>query len=281
MTSMTPHFALNLIAFIWFLGCWLGYSYISEHTRFKEYTILAALNGYRERWACAILNRDNRVPDMALVRGLLQSHSFFASTTIFILAGLVAVIGAQERVFSVMRTLPWAEKASTDLVMAKVGLLVSIFVYAFFKNTWSIRQLMHCAIVLAGVPYRTHYDAFDINQAWRVAEISSLAARHFTQMLRAYYFALAALAWFISPLLFILASTAIVGVLYARDYRSSLVYVLGDPKSEKFVFSFPGVNSLDRNAFFAQKDRQTRRKSTISDTPATPSGGAHSSGDDV
>ena len=55
------------------------------------------------------------------------------------------------------------------------------------------------------------------------ATIGNLAASHFNRGMRAYYFGLAALTWFIHPWLFIVATTWVVGVLYRREFRSRIL----------------------------------------------------------
>jgi len=47
-----------------------------------------------------------------------------------------------------------------------------------------------------------------------------LAIYHFNLGLRAYYFSLALLAWFLDPIVFIFSSTWVVAVLYRREFKS-------------------------------------------------------------
>jgi uncharacterized membrane protein len=62
--------------------------------------------------------------------------------------------------------------------------------------------------------------------AERLARIASSTARHFNRGIRAYYFGLAALSWFIDPWLFMLLSAWVVLVLYRREFRSRLLQML-------------------------------------------------------
>ena len=55
----------------------------------------------------------------------------------------------------------------------------------------------------------------------RIARITSYAQTNFTNGLRAYYFGLAALAWFLHPVLMLGATAWIIYVLYAREFRSN------------------------------------------------------------
>ena len=60
----------------------------------------------------------------------------------------------------------------------------------------------------------------------RTARVISLAAHQFNQGLRAYYFGLSMLAWFIHPGLFMLATTGVVLVLYRREFHSDVLEVM-------------------------------------------------------
>ena len=60
----------------------------------------------------------------------------------------------------------------------------------------------------------------------RIARITSSASVNFNNGLRAYYFALAALAWFLHPWLMIVATGWVVYVLYRREFRSKTLQAL-------------------------------------------------------
>jgi uncharacterized membrane protein len=60
----------------------------------------------------------------------------------------------------------------------------------------------------------------------RLARIASASAKHFNRGIRAYYFGLAALSWFVDPFSFMLLSAWVVLVLYRREFRSRLLQVL-------------------------------------------------------
>jgi hypothetical protein len=60
-------------------------------------SLLALTNRERERWMRRPPVRDNRVFDGVVVQNLSASPSFFASTTILIIGGLLAVLSTTER----------------------------------------------------------------------------------------------------------------------------------------------------------------------------------------
>ena len=55
------------------------------------------MHAYRRLWMRCMLERDNRMVDTQIIANLMRSASFFASTTMFIIAGLIAVLGAREQ----------------------------------------------------------------------------------------------------------------------------------------------------------------------------------------
>jgi uncharacterized membrane protein len=50
----------------------------------------------------------------------------------------------------------------------------------------------------------------------------------FNDGLRAYYFAFAVVGWFISPLVFFLATVGVLAILYRREFKSDVLAVLQD-----------------------------------------------------
>jgi len=104
--------------------------------------------------------------------------------------------------------------------------LLLIFVYGFFKFSWSLRQFGFCSI-LVGAARKTPKDlseyAVDID---RIAVILSFANRNFNQGLRAYYFGVAALSWFLHPVLMIAVTLGVVYVLHQREFRSRTLDLL-------------------------------------------------------
>ena len=59
-----------------------------------------------------------------------------------------------------------------------------------------------------------------------LTEVVWYAIASFNRGLRAYYFSLALLAWFLHPVAFMLASAWVVAVLYRREFRSRTLTAL-------------------------------------------------------
>jgi uncharacterized membrane protein len=220
---------LDLAALVWFFLWWIGYSRFAEWRARRKPSLLSMMWKYRRDWWVRIIERELRMIDTSILANLSNSATFFASTTLLILGGLLALLGTTEQVSAVVRGLPFNQQISQTGWELKILLLVGIFVYAFFKFTWSLRQF-NVASVLVGaaprVPRQAEDEAHYIDSA---ARVSHLAAEHFNYGLRAYYFALGAMAWFINGWMFMGATTWVVFILYWREFRSEALEAIKRP----------------------------------------------------
>ena len=213
--------AADILSLMWFVFIWVGYTWYADRGPWRKRSLRAVMHAHREEWMRQMVLRDNRVADVNILRNLLQGVSFFASTTLLILAGLLAMLGASDRGIEIVRGLPFA--AGTTLAQWELKLLVLgvIFVYAFFKFTWALRQFNYCSVLIGAAPKST-----DSDYAHRAAEVSTHASKDFNQGLRAYYFSLAALGWFVHPWVFVAATTLVTVVLYLREHHSAPMKML-------------------------------------------------------
>ena len=211
-----PHLP-DLLALLWFMSCWVAYAWL-EH---NKPGLSKDVEHWREKWAYSLLQRENRMVDIQAINALIGNVTFFASTTILILAGLFAMIGAVEQAVAIFSNLPFLQPMSSFSWMLKTSTLLIIFVYAFFKFGWSIKQHTISAVVMASLPEPDSATTKEVrDNALRMAKLSSLGAKHYNDGIRAYYFALAAFSWYIHAWALVLASVWVVLVLFRREYRS-------------------------------------------------------------
>ncbi len=212
----------SITAFIWFMFCFYGYMIYSQRMALTTNSLSSVLHQYRQAWMEQMMLRDVRVADTTALANLERSVAFFASSTMLILAGLVTVMGSTDKVIDMVADVPFAIDASRTEWEIKLLLLVGLFMYAFFKFTWSLRQYGFCAVMVGGAPSQDAQITERERKAFatRIAHVASLAANNFNQGLRTYYFSLAVLGWFINPWIFIALSSGIVWVLYRREFKS-------------------------------------------------------------
>jgi len=211
---------------------WVGYAHFAKRRAQSKPSILAATNRIRRQWMLQTTRRDVRVVDGVVVQSLSASPSFFASTTILIIGGLLAVLGTSDKATELVRELPFAARTTTLVFEMKLVLLIGVFVYTFFRFTWSLRQYTFGALLIASAPDPKAYEALgeDVREAFadRAGRVMGLAAETFNDGLRGYYMAFAAAAWFFSPLAFALGTAGVVWVLYEREFRSEVLVALRD-----------------------------------------------------
>ena len=104
--------------------------------------------------------------------------------------------------------------------------LVAIFVYAFFKFAWSFRLFNYCSVLIAAAPPAPVPDEEAHEIARRTARVNANASRHFNRGLRSYFFALAALGWFLNPAVFAAATAWVLWIVYRREFRSHAYYAI-------------------------------------------------------
>lgn len=219
----------NIVSVVWFLLCFRGYFHYTWLRSKDTPTLAYAMHRFRKQWIRKALRRDNRIADTNIIANLERGVSFFASTTLFILAGLMTVLGSSsETVIMMLSDIPFSDQGTRGQWEVKVMLLICLFVYAFFKFTWSLRQFGHVSVMLGGVPER-HENASDELIGRHIDSISTMASKaagNFNNGLRTYYFSMAVLGWFVNFFVFMFLSALVVAVLYRREFRSDTLDIL-------------------------------------------------------
>ena len=212
-----------------FFVSWLGYAWFASRGHHDGTTLLARTNEYRHFWLREATRRDPRMLDGLITQNLSATPAFFCSTTIIIIGGLLALLGASERVTEVVGEIPFAQATVVEVFDFKVLLLVGIFVYAFFRFSWSMRLYTFVALAIGAMPAPERFldGSFDRDHhATRAGALVGMAAEAFNSGLRAYYMSFAAISWIFSSTAFVVASAVVVFVLYRREFRSDVLDVL-------------------------------------------------------
>lgn len=218
------------VALALFFAAWAGYARFARRRAATSPSLLALTNRERTRWMLQATWRDTRVIDGSVVQTLSASPSFFASTSILIIGGLLAALSASDRATELVREIPFAARTSVLVFDLKLVLLLAIFVHAFFRFTWSLRQYGFGALLVGAAPLPERYtdDAMRTAFAQRAGRVMGLAAEAFNDGLRACYMSFAALAWFFSPWALMAGTAGVIFVLYRREFHSDVVAVLAD-----------------------------------------------------
>lgn len=210
---------LDGVALLWFFGAWIAYNAVFDWLpgRFRPASLNRTMAQVRASWMRQMLGRENRVMDSMLLGHLISSVSFFASTTVLLLAGLVGALAAADDIHRVVADLGFTQATGRRLFELKMLLLVGILIYAFFKFTWALRQFNYTVAFIGAAPPAPLGDMAAADDA---AALMSLAVTSFNAGLRAYYFAFATLGWLAHPVAFMVLTAWVVGVVARRQLSS-------------------------------------------------------------
>lgn len=213
----------DIVAFACFLTCWLGYGWAAKWLGRQRPSLIAAVSVFRQRWMKRICERETHIADATLLSNLLRGALFFASTTVLILGGLIAVLGTGSKVAEVVGQLPYSATSEPWLLEMKVLVLIALYVYAFFKFTWSAWQYNVLSILVGAAPGPLTNPAEIEQYVENAAHIATLAGDSYNNGIRAYYFSIPLLAWFMHPLLFLGVTLIVAFVLYRREFASPML----------------------------------------------------------
>jgi uncharacterized membrane protein len=225
---------------LWVLS-WAAYGAWAAKNSLNNPSLMGTVAHYRRTWMREAFKRENRITDSALVNSLMQSATFFSSTTVLILGALFAVLGSIERhpadIVDVVKSLPMARQVSQHLLEIKVLLLALVFVYAFLRFTMSLRQFNLINILIGAFPTQVPGSVHTTSErddpmVTQSAGLNELAGNNFTHGLRAYYFAMPVVLWLVSTWLFIVGTIVITFVTYYMEFHSATVRALASTQGE-------------------------------------------------
>lgn len=204
---------------------WLLYGrytrYITANS--DRHSIVDIASNIRRHWVANFmkLSSDQRIPDSQLVNLLHRGISFFISITIFVIAGLMAMLSSGDTISLVFDQLGFGANNARVTWDIKILLIITIFVVAFFRLTWALRQSQYYAIVIPAAPCANN--DFLVN---KIVDLMSDSSKNFNNALRAYYFGLSMMSWLIHPALFIVSTILVVWVIYRREFNSKTLKML-------------------------------------------------------
>lgn len=222
---------LDLAALAYFLLAVGVYRLIGGQRGLERRSLVGAIQAQRVQWMLNMAGRDNRMLDAILLGSLGQGNAFFASTSAIAVGGLAATMGSGEKLQAILGRLPYVATATPFVWEVKQLLIMGIFIYAFFKFAWAFRLSHYAAIMIGAMPVADAAHAEECaHHAERTARLIGVAGEHSNSGIRSFYHAIAAIAWFFHPLLFMLATSWVILILARRDFFSRSLRLISDSK---------------------------------------------------
>ncbi len=209
---------LDGAALVFFLAAWGAMNWLVDLSKWREKTLSYAMNEHRRHWMQVMSTRTNRIADTNIINGLQQSNSFFASTALLAVGAGFGLLTAADTIINAFEQSFVHVVIDRSAFYVKVGLLMALYAYAFFKFGWAYRLYNYSGIMLIATPDEDLGGREQI--AARAAEMNIEAAGQFAHGLRAFFLAIPVLAWFVSAWTFALATLLVIAALLNRQFRS-------------------------------------------------------------
>lgn len=209
----------DLFALIAFAMCWAAYQPALNRLAKGRPVINSAMETARLAWLQRAMARENRIMDTNLLGHMLASASFFASTNLLLIAAVAGLLVGGAAMLENLRAVEFGTGAPLWLLQAKIGLVAFALAKGLLDFIWCIRQMNYTLALFGAAPeYNSRADLDGYAQA--VAGVLNPAFQAFNKGVRAYYFALAAAAWVVSPWLMAISAVAATGLLLHRQLAS-------------------------------------------------------------
>lgn len=207
----------TLISTFFPLVCYFAYNIVVPLVERWRPSLSSIMNMQRRRWVTNAATRDNPF-DAILSGNIMGSVSFLASTAVLLILAIFAVFGQVPALMDALDSLSLDRTYTTLDVQLHLVVMLTMFVLAFFAFTLSLRQFNHFCIMLGAMDHGSPISDQEIDA---ITAMNALGARNFNSGIRAYYFSVATVAWFVSEWLPIAVCVATIMILAYREFFSS------------------------------------------------------------
>lgn len=208
---------MTLISTLFPLICYFAYNIIVPQVEKLRPSLSVIMNMQRRRWVANATLRESPF-DAILSGNIMGSVSFLASTAVLLILAIFAVFGQLPSLMEALDSLSIDRVYTTLDVQLHLVVMLTMFVLAFFAFTLSLRQFNHFCIMLGAIDHSSRTSEQEIDA---ITRMNALGAKNFNSGIRAYYFSVATVAWFVSEWLPIVACIATILILAHREFFSS------------------------------------------------------------
>ena len=208
---------MSLFASLFPIACWLAYNYGVPFVERHRPSLSVIMSLQRRRWVANAARRESPM-DAILSGNLMQAVSLLASTSMLIVLALFAAFGQVPALMDALSSFGLGTHYTVAAMHIHLLVLQAIFVSSFFAFTLSLRQFNHFCIMLGAISHDVPIGEDEIDA---IAMLNSLAAKNFNNGIRAYYFAVPAVSWFVSDWLAIVITLVTTTFIIHREFFSS------------------------------------------------------------
>lgn len=208
---------ITLLTSVFPLLAYIAYNILVPQIEKRRPSLSVIMNMQRRRWVANAARRESPF-DAILSGNIMGSVSFLASTSVLLVLAVFAVYGQLPTLMEALDSLSFERTYSVLDVQIHLAVLLTMFVLAFFAFTLSLRQFNHFCIMLGALD---HDRVTTDEEIEAIARMNALGAKNFNSGIRAYYFSIPTVAWFISEWVGVAVCLATILVLAHREFFSS------------------------------------------------------------
>lgn len=204
---------LSLIASILMLA--LYHAYLAWRLRRDPYYTIQGVNAAARRaWVAYIMETPSAgILGVQTLRNSTMAATFLASTAVLLIMGTLTLSSQSDRLTASWHLLNVGGSVHPELWIAKVLMLLTDFLVAFFSAAMAIRLFNHVGFQLNVPPEHR-----PVALGWScVATHLNRAGRFYSISMRAFYFSVPLVFWLFGPVFMLCSAVVLVAVLYKVD----------------------------------------------------------------
>jgi uncharacterized membrane protein len=199
------------------LIAYAAYNIVVPLVERRRPSLSVIMNMQRRRWVSNATRRETPF-DAILSGNIMSSVSFLASTAVLLVLAVFAAFGQIPDLMDALGSVSVDHGFTILDVQVHLVIMLILFVQAFFAFTLSLRQFNHFCIMLGALDHDRVTTEEEIDA---ITRMNALGAKNFNSGIRAYYFSVGTVAWFVSGWLAVAASLVTILVLAHREFFST------------------------------------------------------------
>ncbi len=177
------------------------------------YTVQAVNVMARTIWVKTVMQEGKDILAVQTLRNSTMAATFLASTAVLLIIGVLTLTGRGNEFSDSWHALNSVGARHSELLLAKLLLMLLDLFVAFFSFSMSIRLYNHVGFMI-NVPLKLNHE---IINAQHVAIHLNRAGSYYSIGMRAYYFLLPQVFWLFGPQFLLASSVGLIFVLYQID----------------------------------------------------------------
>lgn len=205
----------HICAIVLLFSCWFCYPIILRV--YGRGSLNSQLVIVRQYWIAAATRRQAKPFDAVLLGHITNSIAFFGSATLLVLAGVLSTIASVKTIHETIQQLHFVSETSLELFALQIGVLALVLALCFFSFTYALRKLIYTIALLGALPDEAEECPTQERLIAGLNVVLSEAIKTFNFGIRGYYYAIATVCLFVSPIACIVATVIVTSTLMYRQ----------------------------------------------------------------